>query len=227
MSTSLAEELTKLRRMLLAMSAEVEERVEQAFDALLRRDMRKAEEVRHGDDTIDQFDVSIETVCVEILALHQPVAGDLRYVLAALRINADLERIGDLARGIATRAIKLGERKPIALPQAMVDMIGHVRALLAESLQALAELNEVRAAKVREGDGPINEKYHAVFKWAAKEVVVHGDEAKAVIDVLSAVRGIERIADLATNIAEAVIFAVAGRIVRHTHAGGEERGDRE
>ncbi len=225
--SSLADELTKLRRMLLAMSAEVEQRVDQAFDALLRRDVRKAEVVKRGDDTIDQFDVNIETVCVEILALHQPVAVDLRYVLAALRINADLERIGDLARGIAKRAIKLGERRPITLPQPLVEMTTHVRKLLAESLKALAEQDEKRASDVRQSDEPVNRNYHAVFKWAASEVVEHGDETKAVIDILSAVRGIERIADLATNIAESVIFAVEGRIVRHTRDPAEYRSDRE
>lgn len=225
--SSLVEELTRLRRMLLAMSAEVEQRVDQAFDAILRRDVRKAEEVKRGDDAIDQFDVNIETVCIEILALHQPVAVDLRFVLAALRVNADLERIGDLARGVAKRAIKLGERRPIALPEPLVDMTTRVRALLAESLRALAEQDETRARKVRESDGPINHSYHAVFKWAALEVAQHGEEAKAVIDVLSAVRGIERIADLATNIAESVIFAVEGQIVRHSHQPGALRSDRE
>ena len=225
--SSLAEELTRLRRMLLAMSAEVELRVDQAFDSLLRRDVRKAEEVKRGDDAIDQFDVNIETVCVEILALHQPVAVDLRFVLAALRVNADLERIGDLARGIAKRAIKLGERRPIALPEPLVEMTNNVRAILAESLRSLAEQDEDRARRVRESDEPINRNYHAVFKWAAREVAEHGEEAKAVIDVLSAVRGIERIADLATNIAESVIFAVEGQIVRHVHAPGALRSDRE
>lgn len=225
--SSLAEALTRLRRMLLTMSAEVELRVDHAFDALLRRDVRKAEEVKRGDDAIDQFDVNIETVCVEILALHQPVAVDLRFVLAALRINADLERIGDLARGIAKRAIKLGERRPITLPEPLVEMTTGVRQLLAEALGALAEQDEARARRVRESDEPINRSYHAVFKWAAREIAEHGEEAKAVIDVLSAVRGIERIADLATNIAESVIFAVEGQIVRHMHEPGALRSDRE
>lgn len=225
--SSLGQELTKLRRMLLAMSAEVEQRVDQAFDALVRRDARKAEVVEGGDDTIDQFDVSIETVCVEILALHQPVAVDLRFVLAALRVNSELERIGDLARGIATRSIKLVERRPITLPAPMVEMMGHVREILGESLRAWAEQDEERARKVIKSDGPINRNYHAVFKWAAREIAQHGDEAKAVIDVLSAVRGVERIADLATNIAEAIIFAVEGQIVRHAHEGEGDRVDRE
>ncbi len=225
--SSLAQELTKLRRMLLSMSAEVEQRVEQAFDALLRRDARKAEMVKEGDDTIDQFDVSIEAECVEILALHQPVAVDLRFVLAALRVNADLERIGDLARGIAKRAIKLERRRPIAYPPPLVEMTRHVRGILANALKALADQDEELAHKVRRSDGPINDCYHAVFKWAAGEMGQRQEEAKAVIDVLSAVRGVERIADLATNIAESVIFAVGGTIVRHAHGGEETRSDRE
>lgn len=226
--SSLGQELTTLRRMLLSMSAEVEQRVEQAFDALLRRDVRQAEVVREGDDAIDRFDVNIETECVEILALHQPVAVDLRFVLAALRVNADLERIGDLARGIATRAIKIERRRPIAYPKALVEMTSSVRAILADALRALADQDQELAQKVRRSDGPINECYHAVFKWAAGEMGRNQEEAKAVIDVLSAVRGVERIADLATNIAESVIFAVGGEIVRHAHDEGEDPGgDRE
>ncbi len=214
--SSLPTELTKLRRMLLSMGAIVEQRVGQAIEALLRHDLSLAERVRAGDDEVDRLDLDVEKECVEILALHQPVAGDLRYVLAALRVNADLERIADLARSVAKRAIKLEHQRPVKRPRALVELSEAVRALVTDAVSALAKQDSELAMEVRRADKPVDEKYREVFAWAVEEVSQRGDDAKAIIDMLSIVRALERIADLATNIAEAVVFSVGGAIIRHT-----------
>ena len=214
--SSLPTELIKLRRMILSMGAIVEERVNQAIEALLQHDLALAERVRAGDDEVDRLDLDVEKECVEILALHQPVAGDLRFVLAALRINADLERIADLARSVAKRSIKLEHQRPVKRPRALVDLAGAVRSVVSDAISALAEQNLEQAMEVRRADKPVDEKYREVFAWAVDEVSRRGEDAKAIIDMLSIVRALERIADLATNVAEAVVFSVGGTIVRHT-----------
>jgi len=214
--SSLPNELIKLRRMLLTMGAEVEQRVTHALDGLLRHDLRLAESVRYGDDEIDQMDVDVEAECVEILALHQPVARDLRYVLAALRINADLERIADLARGVAKRAMKLEEMSPVERPPALLQMAVLLKSMLAETLKALADQDENLARTLRPRDREVDALYKQMMAWSIEHVADHGNDAKAIIGVLSIVRAVERMADLTTNIAEAVIFSVGGEVVRHT-----------
>lgn len=213
--SSLQDELLKLRRMLLSMAAEVEQRVQHAIAALLKHDLRLAEQVRDRDDEIDSFDLNIEAECIEIIALHHPVAKDLRYVLAALRINADLERIADLARGVAKRAIKLEYLQPVDRPAALLAMGNAVQAMLGDALRALAEQETEAAYRVRRSDRSVDSLYKELVAWSVSEVAVRGDNAKALMDLLSAVRSMERIGDIAANIAEAVVFSVEGTVIRH------------
>jgi phosphate transport system protein len=212
---SLSTELTTLRRLLLTMGAEVEQRVAAALDSLLRHDLRTAEAVREGDDAIDQLDVDVETECATILALHSPVAGDLRYVMAALRINTDLEKIADLARGIAKKVIKLEYLEAVERPPVLADMARAVRTLLGETLRALADGDADRARAVRTRDKDVDKQYKAVIAWAAQTLAGPGRDPMVLIDVIGVVRSLERIADLCSTIAESVVFAANGTIVRH------------
>lgn len=214
--SSLADEMAKLTTMVLTMGNEVEQRVDGAVEAIVQHDLATAKQVRYGDDAIDAMDLSVEAECVEILALHQPVAGDLRYILATLRINAELERMADLARSVARRAIKLEKRAQVERPPVLADMAREVRSIVGNAMRALSDQDEALCERIRRSDATIDLKYKAVFTWAAQEVQAHGDSAKAVIDILSIVRALERIADLSVNIAEAVIFSIGGTIVRHT-----------
>lgn len=217
--SSLPNELLKLRRLLLSMGAQVEQRVQFAAQALVRHDLRLAEAVREGDDEIDRYDLSVEAECVEIIALHHPMARDLRYVLAALRINSDLERAGDLARSIAKRAIKMEYLRPVARPPSLASMAQRVQAMLADALQALAEQDAALAYGVRQSDRAVDGLYKELMAWAVQQMSIEGQDPKAVMDMVSVLRSLERIADLATNIAEAVVFSVEGAVVRHTPAG--------
>lgn len=208
-------ELMKLRRLLLTMSAEVEQRVCEAFEGFLKHDLRQAEHVRDTDDLIDQLDVDIEKECATILALHQPVAGDLRYVMAALRINADLERIADLARGIAKRAIKLEYVKPVDRPPALSTMAQRIRDMLSDSLRSLADMDADLAYRVRGSDKAVDQLHKETMAWAAQQIALGMENPKGFLDLVTIMRSMERIADLASNIAESVVFAVEGAIVRH------------
>lgn len=212
---SLSAELLNLRRLLLTMSAEVEQRVGQALDGLLKHDLRSAEAVREGDDPIDQLDVDVESECATILALHQPVASDLRYVMAALRINADLEKIADLARGIAKKVIKLEYLKPLERPPVLREMASSVRVMLADTLRALADGDADLALRVRGSDKNVDRQYKDLMTWAAEQMATTAYDPKALLDVIGIVRTLERIADLCANIAESVVFAASGAIVRH------------
>ncbi|MDX2115904.1 MAG: phosphate signaling complex protein PhoU [Planctomycetota bacterium] len=213
---SLTAELTTLRRLLLTMGAEVEQRVDHAFDALLKHDLRLAERVRDTDDDVDALDLNVESECAAILALHQPVAGDLRYVMAALRINADLERAADLARGVAKRAIKLEYGRPFERPAALGEMAHSIRAMVSDCLGALADMDTARAYRVRLSDKQVDKQYKSLMRWALAQIEAQTIDPKSLLDIIAIMRSMERIADLCTNVAESVVFAADGLVVRHS-----------
>jgi phosphate transport system protein len=212
----LQDELTDLRRAILSMGASVEQRVNRAIDSLLSSDLELAREVGGGDEEIDAMDVDIEAECLRILALSQPVAGDLRFVLAVMRINSDLERIADMAEGISKRVIDLQSQTPIAVPSAVVEMAGSARRMLAEALSAFADEDVALCLRIRRSDRQVDDLQREVFAWIQDEIPRHVEATRAAIDILSIARKLERIADQATNIAEDVYFIVKGAVIRHT-----------
>ncbi len=215
MPIQLAKELTELRRAILTMGSAVEQRVDQATEALLQNRADLARAVREGDSEIDQMDVDIEAECLRILALSQPVAADLRLVLAVFRINNELERIGDEARGIAKRVLDLSEANPLEIPSVLRHMAQAAREMLGDALTALAQSNGSLARSVRAADQQVDEYQKQMFAWIQEEIPRHVDALRAAIDLLSVARRFERIADLSTNIAEDVIFLIEGSQVRH------------
>jgi phosphate transport system protein len=214
-SVELENELVRLRRALLSMSASAELRVSQAFEALFNRDSGTASAVRDSDREIDEMELDIESECLRILALQHPVASDLRYVLSALRINTELERIADLARGVAKRVIRISSASPVALPESMVQMAAAVRKMLSDALRALASQDEELARQVRRDDAFVDARHKEFYDWAVGQLQRAPDGARAMVDLLFIARAMERIGDLSTNIAEAVIFAAGGGVVRH------------
>jgi len=213
--SDLKSELTLLRRNLLAMSASAELRVNQAFEALLQRDLGMAQAVRENDDEIDQAEIDLEAECLRILALHHPVATDLRHVLMALRVNIDLERIADLAKGICKRVLDMGNCEPVPLPEDFRTISKECSDLVAKALRALANEDVGLAAQVCEEDESIDVLHNKLIDWVVQELPGHVSDTQALVDLLFVVRAIERIGDLCTNIAEDVIFASRGDIVRH------------
>jgi len=218
MPINLATELTDLRRSILAMGAAVEQRLNQAIRALFDFDVDAGEFVRTHDDEIDRMEIEIEQECLKVLALSQPVASDLRFVLAVMRINSTLERIADMARGIAKRALHLDKLNPPPFPDALRRMAEETRGMFSNALASIADEDAVLARRVREHDERVDDLQKEVFLWVQHEIPRHVEQTHAAIDILSAARKLERIADLCTNIAEDVIFLTEGAVVRHGKA---------
>lgn len=217
MPMQLLKELTELRRNILTMGAAVEQRLIRATDALLNADLESAHIVRGGDNEIDRMEIANEEECLRILALSHPVAGDLRFVLAVMRINSNLERIGDMARSIAKRAIDIHHLHPIDPPPSMSAMATETRRMFANALRSLSDEDVDLAHQIRSDDQRIDDLQKDVIVWAQTEIPRHVERTEAAIDVLSVARKLERISDVCTNIAEDVIFLSKGSLVRHNH----------
>ena len=215
MGMSLVNELVEVRRSILSMAASVERQVDRALSALTNKDIALARLVKAGDEEINQLELDIENECLRIFALTHPVASDLRFVMAVLRINSNLERIGDKAKSIAKRIIDLTDCIPLAFPPVMTDMCEKTRKMLGDALTALANEDAELGRSVRMSDDDVDFLQKEIFNWAHEEIPRHVESTHAVIDVLSISRALERIADLSAAIAEDVIFLVEGSIVRH------------
>lgn len=218
MSHDLDLELVRLKRELLTMSASTESRVTESLQSLLNRDYALADRIRGSDDEIDKMEVDIEAACLRVLALYQPMASDLRFVLAAMRINSALERMADLARSVAKRAMKLAEKPPVIIPNELREMTEATRRMVADTMLSLSSQDAELAAQVRRSDPMIDAKNRELYAWVIRVIPGNLDQVQPIIDLLLATRTIERIGDTASQIAEDVIFMVGGAIVRHTKA---------
>jgi phosphate transport system protein len=218
MAVNLQNEIVELRRSLLSMGALVEHRVNAVVDSLVDSDLDTAQSVRQGDDEIDRMEVAIEAQCMRLLALAHPVATDLRFVLAVIRISGELERIGDLARGIAKRIIKLSQMDAVELPSVLVDLSFGSRTMLGDVLSALGNEDAQLCRQVRRSDQRIDELHKTVLNWAREQMDRNPGSAGLAIEFLSIGQRFERIADLAAHVADDVIFLIEGRVVRHQPA---------
>ncbi len=222
MSQHLCHDLDKLKRSLLIIGSMVEDAINRAILALTSRRPELAEEVIRGDEEIDTKEVELEEDCLKILALYQPVATDLRFIIAALKVNNDLERMGDLAVNIAERATYLSGRDAIEVPLTIEHMAGRVQEMVENSLESLVDMNTKLAREVLESDDEVDSMNRKMFD-ALEQVIRHDPgSTKRATHLLSVSRNLERIADLATNIAEDVVFMVEGELIRHCHGGGEK-----
>lgn len=217
MKTHLQREIDKLKKKTLYMGAQVEESVRKAVDALVSSDAELGSEVIEGDPLLDQLDVEIEEDCLKILALHQPVAIDLRYVIAVLKMNSDLERIGDLAVNIAERALYLASHPVDGLRLDFEGMGRLTQRMLSQSLDALVNLDADLARQVRLSDDEVDAMNREMYALIQDYIKQYPGFVAESVHLLSASRHLERIADQATNIAEDVIYTIEGEIVRHQH----------
>ncbi len=207
--------LEDLKTKLLVMGTLVEDAINDAIQSLEKRDTALAEKVRKGDDVIDQLEVDIEEECLKVLALHQPVATDLRFVISVMKVNNDLERMGDLACSIAGRAAYLSTHDPLNAPLDFNRMLKLVGEMVHDSLHCLVNRDCVLARSVLGRDDDVDDINAGMF-FVVEELVREEPVAlRRAIHLLSASRALERIADLATNIAEDVIFLVEGEVIRH------------
>lgn len=220
MSVHLHRAIENLKGKILALSTRVEESLAKAVQAIETKNAPLALEVIQGDDSIDLDEVEVEEECLKILALHQPVATDLRFIVAVLKINSDLERIGDLAVNIASRAKNLVS---ITVPPSVeIDFQGverKVQKMVRDSLQALVTLDEELARRVCAADEEIDDINRSIHRQVTNALREHPSDVERCILLLSVSRNLERVADHATNIAEDVVYMKQGEIVRHTKVG--------
>lgn len=207
--------IDELKRLILSLGADVEESVRLSVQSLTQRKSEQALKVIEADYKIDQSEVFIEEECLKILALYQPVANDLRLIISILKINNDLERIGDLSVNIAERAVYLSTEARVNLPFDLQNMAEKVRSMLKRSLDALVNRDEKLARKVCEDDDAVDELNREMYVCVEQAIKKDPDNLNSYIQLLSASRYLERIADHTTNIAEDVIYLVTGEIIRH------------
>ena len=215
MSKHLQRDLDDLQRDLLALAASVEEAIHEAIRSLQDRDAALAHQVIAGDNQIDQEENHVEEECLKILALHQPVAVDLRRIASAMKINNELERMGDLAEDIAERALHLADLPPIPIPAKLQQMTDLAAAMVRESLDAFVNLDSRQARRVCRMDDEVDRYNDEIIDELMNMMRSSPEMVEAGVSLFSATRHLERIADHATNIAEDVVYLVEGEIIRH------------
>jgi phosphate transport system protein len=208
-------EIDLLKRSLLTVSAAVEEAVQKAVLALRRRDADLAQQVIDGDEEIDQMEVQVEEECLKGLALYQPVAHDLRFIVAALKVNDEIERIGDLACNIAKRAKRLSGLSAVEIPFDFDAMATRTVWMLKQALQSLVNRDSDLAHEVWAADIEVDAIHHEAQDNIRVALEGGGGNVEAYLHLLTVARFVERIADQTTNIAKDVIYMVEGDIVRH------------
>lgn len=208
-------EIEKLKKKILSLCAAVENNVRMAVQSIEDRDAALAERAVRMDMEIDQSEVDLEEDCLKILALHQPVAIDLRFIIAVLKINNDLERIGDLAVNIAERAQSLSTKSRIAIPFDLETLVDKTQNMLRKSIDSLVNLDAALARDVCRTDDEVDSINREMYDLVKDAIRAHPEQVEILIPYLSISRYLERIADHATNIAEDVIYMIEGVITRH------------
>ena len=215
MPNHLHKAIERLKTQLLDVGTRVEENFRASVDALNARDAEKATLVIANDDAIDQLEVEVEEECLKILALHQPVAIDLRFIVATLKINNDLERVGDLSVNVAERTLFISQHPPVNVNLDFQTMSSKAQWMLKHSLDALVEQDLDLARRVCEADDEVDDMNRDMYNLVQNAIKETPEQIEVLIHLLSTSRHLERVADLATNIAEDVIYMIEGEIVRH------------
>lgn len=217
MLTVFEREMRRLQREMLTLSALVEENVLLSIRAVQQRDSALAEQVLARDSEIDQREVQLEEECLKILALHQPVAGDLRILIAVLKINNDLERVGDLAVTVARCARRLAALPAVELPEDLTALASGALGLFGRCLDAFTRVDVASAREVRDGDRAVDEICDRICRGLVERVRANPEQAEQAMSLFRIARSLERIGDHAKNIAEDVVYMLEGGIVRHRH----------
>ena len=215
MPIHLQKEIDRLKKLALSLSARVEDNLRAAVRAVMDRDTLLARRVIDADREIDRTEVDVEEECLKILALHQPVAIDLRYIVAILKINNDLERVGDLAVGIAERAEDLIDGPAFDIPFDLPGLSGKVQSMLSGSLDAMINLDAGLARRIWMSDDDVDQRNREAYTRIKERIQREPERVDGLISLLSVSRNLERVADHAVNIAKDVLYMVEGEIFRH------------
>jgi len=215
MYTHLHEEIEALKLKVLKMVALTEEAVRKAIDAYVNKDLYLAEEVQDGDVNINRLDVEIDELALKLLALDQPVAGDLRFILGCMRISVDLERIADEAVNIAERSIMLSSRPGLPFQGEVREMGDKALAMLQHAAQAFASGNAEEAEQVCGLDDEVDVLNHKNMRKVIEYMINDTPAIERSVHTIILIRRLERIGDLSTNIAESVVFIARGVNIKH------------
>jgi phosphate transport system protein len=215
MAKHLQRDLDNLQHDLLALAGLVESALHKAIRALQERDAELAREVIAGDSQIDREENHIDEECLKLLALHQPVAIDLRRIVAAMMINTDLERMGDLAEEIAERVLHLSQSPSLPISDKLQRMTDLTTMMVRQSLDSFVNLETTEAQTVMRMDDEVDRYNDEIIQELMQLMKSSPALVEPGLSVFSAVRHLERIADHATNIAEDVVYLVEGEIIRH------------
>jgi phosphate transport system protein len=217
MTSYLRKDLEAIEKQLLYLAGEVEESVRRSITALLERRLDLAERVIGGDDEVDRREVELEEECLKVLALHQPVATDLRFLTACLKINNDLERVGDLAVNIAERAVQLSTQASIPVPARFRLMMETTASMLRDAIDAFVRGDAERARQICALDDDVDRANREIIGHLLDTMHTHPEFIDQALHFVSVSKNLERIADHATNIAEDVVYLVEGDIIRHRY----------
>jgi phosphate transport system protein len=215
MKEHFAEQLEDLRRNLILLGGEVERQIQRSIEALIEADEKKAEDVIASDEEIDRMEMLVEDQAVHLLALQQPVAVDLRFLVAALKINNDLERIGDHAVNIAEGAQRLAGQKPFKPFIDIPYMAEVAMSMLKQSLDAFVNRDAELAKRVIKKDDILDEKNMSIIRELLTYMAEHPSLITYCLELISISKNLERVGDLATNICEDTIFIAEARWVKH------------
>ena len=212
------DDLRTLKNRLLSMGALVEERARQAVQALMERRLELAEQVIAGDQEVNDLQIEIDDRCLKLLALQQPMASDLRLITAAMKINSDLERIGDQAVNIAQRALELHQEPQLKPYVDLPRMAEMAQKMVKESLDAFVARDTELARAVCGQDSAVDALKEQIFRELLTFMMGDPRTIPRALRLILISRFMERVADHATNIAEMVVYMVEGKMVRHTLA---------
>ena len=210
--------LAELKSRLSRMGAVVQQHVEQSVESLVKLDPKLAQQVIDGDNKVDDEEVKVEKGAIDLLALHQPAAGDLRMITTIIKANSDFERIADCAVNIAQRVLPLSRHEGYEVPADLNLMANSVIGTLRDTIKAFNLSDEAVARHVLRGDDVVDALYHQIVQDTLTEMESTRHEADVDLANIMIAKNLERIGDHCTNIAEDVIFVRLGRIVRHLHA---------
>jgi len=215
MPKRLQKDIEKIKKMVLSVGAMVEERVRMSIKAIETWDAGLAEDIIRRDYEIDELEIEVEEECLKILALHQPVAVDLRFLIATIKINSELERIGDEAVNIANRVRNISKRRKLDLSFDFTIMAEKAATMLRLSLDALVNLDQDLAFKVLTLDDEVDLMHREIYDRIKEVMSQNPDYVGYLINLYTTSRHLERVGDHSTNIAEEVIYLIEGEIIRH------------
>jgi phosphate transport system protein len=211
------EQLEELTQRLLDMSRHVETAIDLAVDALLKHDPDRARLVLAGDRNLDVLELEIEHIAVSLLALQQPLARDLRFVIGAIKLSSDLERVGDHAVNIAEAALRLDDAGIVIPPQpSIAALAADARLMLVDAIDAFVRSDPALGRDVCRRDDSVDERHDATFRTIEDSMRSDPSSISASLQLLLVIRNLERVADLATNIAEDAVYLAEGRTIRHS-----------